>query len=497
MNSIKTKINITSSQIDDIYYYEWKNNSDITIIFVGGAFVTIQSYFDFLDHISNDLNAKVIAIPLLYQDHSSFKMLDFSFEKQKKIIDKIVHKVTFADSKTIYIGIDIGASIGLYLNHEFTYYYLINPFSEWNPLIQNKLFHKISQIPLLYEFIKEYLIKFITFNIFFRIPPKFLTHLLFQHSPLDANARCQSCKTDFDKDPNKPSEILSYNNYSNPNPYNVIEFSSLNTFFEIGVFYDIEEKLRVHQKKINLFFNENTITNIKHFFEIAKKCNIHNLYSLSEFQSNLYELFQKKTDSKILKHTANTESTPARASRPNITPSTERFPKKNENLHNNFYLNPNINNQNTQSNTYPNHTNTNGVNNHKNISALPPFLFNQPPSNPLQPLLDLFQNNSSYPQSNDYGMFQNPNQNPNHYPQHPNPHQLNHYPRQLNSHSMGPNNINPMQNYLNGISGTNLYNSQMSVNPFNHMNPQQKNPFNIQKPNHMQNPNINYSTGNI
>lgn len=469
MNSIKTKINITSSQIDDIYYYEWKNNSDITIIFVGGAFVTIQSYFDFLDHISNELNAKVIAIPLLYQDHSSFKMLDFSFEKQKKIIDKIVHKVTFSDSKTIYIGIDIGASIGLYLNHEFTYYYLINPFSEWNPLIQNKLFHKISQIPLLYEFIKEYLIKFITFNIFFRIPPKFLTHLSFHHSQLDGNTRCPSCKNE-----DTTNKSLSYGNFLNTNPYNVIEFSSLNTFFEIGVFYDIEEKLRFHQKKINLFFNENTITNIKHFFEIAKKCNIHNLYSLSEFQSSLYELFHKKVNG-VTSATAATAATAATSANEPVArgaraTSTDRFPKKNENV----YPNQNI---------------------PKNISALPPFMFNQPPSNPLQPLLDLFQNNSSYPQSNDYGMFQNQNQ----YTQHPNTHPMNQYhpTQQFNSHNNGGMAPNHMQNYLNGISGTNLYNNQASVNPYNHMNAQQKNPFNIHKPNHMQNPNINYSTGNI
>lgn len=469
MNSIKTKINITSSQIDDIYYYEWKNNSDITIIFVGGAFVTIQSYFDFLDHISNELNAKVIAIPLLYQDHSSFKMLDFSFEKQKKIIDKIVHKVTFSDSKTIYIGIDIGASIGLYLNHEFTYYYLINPFSEWNPLIQNKLFHKISQIPLLYEFIKEYLIKFITFNIFFRIPPKFLTHLSFHHSQLDGNTRCPSCKSE-----DTTNKSLSYGNFLNTNPYNVIEFSSLNTFFEIGVFYDIEEKLRFHQKKINLFFNENTITNIKHFFEIAKKCNIHNLYSLSEFQSSLYELFHKKVNG-VTSATAATAATAATSANEPVArgaraTSTDRFPKKNENV----YPNQNI---------------------PKNISALPPFMFNQPPSNPLQPLLDLFQNNSSYPQSNDYGMFQNQNQ----YTQHPNTNPMNQYnpTQQFNSHNNGGMAPNHMQNYLNGISGTNLYNNQASVNPYNHMNAQQKNPFNIHKPNHMQNPNINYSTGNI
>jgi hypothetical protein len=472
MNSIKTKINITSSQIDDIYYYEWKNNSDITIIFVGGAFVTIQSYFDFLDHISNELNAKVIAIPLLYQDHSSFKMLDFSFEKQKKIIDKIVHKVTFSDSKTIYIGIDIGASIGLYLNHEFTYYYLINPFSEWNPLIQNKLFHKISQIPLLYEFIKEYLIKFITFNIFFRIPPKFLTHLSFHHSQLDGNARCPSCKSE-----DTTNKSLSYGNFLNTNPYNVIEFSSLNTFFEIGVFYDIEEKLRFHQKKINLFFNENTITNIKHFFEIAKKCNIHKLYSLSEFQSSLYELFHKKVN-EVTSSTAATAATAATSETSANEPvargaratSTDRFPKKNENV-------------------YPNQ------NNPKNISALPPFMFNQPPSNPLQPLLDLFQNNSSYPQSYDYGMFQNQNQ----YTQHPNTHPMNQYnpAQQFNSHNNGGMAPNHMQNYLNGISGTNLYNNQASVNPYNHMNAHQKNPFNIHKPNHMKNPNINYSTGNI
>ncbi len=155
--------------------------------------------------------------------------------------------------------------------------------------------------------------------------------------------------------------------------------------------------------------------------------------------------------------------------------STDRFPKKNENV----YTNQNIPNQNIP----------------KNISALPPFMFNQPPSNPLQPLLDLFQNNSSYPQSNDYGMFQNQNQ----YTQHPNTHPMNQYhpTQQFNSHNNGGMAPNHMQNYLNGISGTNLYNNQASVNPYNHMNAQQKNPFNIHKPNHMQNPNINYSTGNI
>jgi hypothetical protein len=451
MNNIKKKINITSSQIDDIYYYEWKNVSDITIIFVGGAFVTIQSYFDFLDHISNELSVKIIAIPLLYQDHSSFKMLDFTFEKQKKIIDKIVHKVTFSESKTIFVGVDIGASIGLYLNHDFNYYFLINPFSEWNPLIQNKLFHKISQIPLLYDFIKEYLIKFITFNIFFRIPPKFLTHLSFQHYQTEPNGTCTTCKPVFGNEKPENVEMSAFTSMATPSHFNVIEFSSLNTFFELGVFYNIEEKLRIHQKKVFLFFNENTITNIKHFFEIAKKCNIHNLQSVSEFQGTLYELFQKKTSVK------NSKSQQAQF---------DKSPYKNDS-----------HNQHTPYNGSQ-HSSANN-NSLKNISALPAFMTAQPPTNPLQPLLDLFQNNpSSVPplsQGAAYPMF---------------------------GQQQHPSSMNPMQNYLNGITNTNIYANQIGANPLNvlpKMNQMPQNPFNLpkQNPQHLQNSNIIFNTGNI
>jgi phenylalanine-4-hydroxylase len=53
MNSSHEKIGMRLNTIDDINFYEWyAAETSYQIIFVGGAFVTIQTYFDFLDHIS-------------------------------------------------------------------------------------------------------------------------------------------------------------------------------------------------------------------------------------------------------------------------------------------------------------------------------------------------------------------------------------------------------------------------------------------------------------
>lgn len=447
----KQKINMTSSLMDDIYFYEWNNkylHSDFVIIFVGGAFVTIQSYFDFLDHIANDISVKIVAIPLMHQDHSTFKMLDFSFEKQKKIIDKIITKVSNIHSKIIYIGIDIGASIGLYLNHDFYFYFLINPFSEWNPQIQNKLFQKISQIPLLFEFIKEYLIKFINFNIFFHVPQKFITNLLYQHNiqnSSDTASKCTTCKPPFGADKGElpvPSNVLLPQNSFTLNTFS-IEFVSLNTFFELAVFQNIDEKIKHFHKKIYILFNENTITNIKHFYDIAKKNNVHHLLSVNDLQKLLHELFSK--ESKILVN-----------------------PPQDNSTNNSFVRNNAVNHSFARNNSLNQNQNQN-IPQPKNVSALPPFMTTQPPSNPLQPLLDLFQNNPAQ-----VGV---PSNLPGYYPNNSNPY-----------------NSNPMQNYLSGLANNNAYGNSIhhqmskmgSGYPFPKPNPQQFN-----------NANVSYNSGTL
>ncbi len=526
MNITKQKINMTSNLIDDIYYYEWRVDSEYQIIFVGGAFVTIQTYFDYLDHISNEMNVSIVAIPLLYQDHSSFKMLDFSFEKQKKIIDKIINKVTIHDQKNIFMGIDIGASVGLYLNSDFSIYMLINPFSDWNPAIQNKLFHKISQIPFLYEFIKEYLIKFITFNIFFRIPQKFLTNLHYQHhynqnidtsvdnlnksgvkqmnsSEFDSNnQKCATCKPAFSNSlPQKDwatnaaasstvkiSEMQSQSivpvSIVNSIPYNIIEFSSLNTFFELSVFQNIEDKLKQISKKVYLFFNENTITNIKNFYDISKKSGISNFHSVSELQYFIAEIFKKKSK---IKHKSFHE--------------TKNFDKNFEKLnqppshsnHNNIYkqTNSNVNgvsnslrnmsNHSQQQNPNQSNNNIQNNNNNTNVSALPPFMTAQPAANPLQPLLDLFQNNpSNIPPINSFQNYSGFN---------------NMFSQQYSAA------MNPMHNYLNGIASSNSYANNIAPTkmnfpivgngtPNNHFSN-----FAVRNPQHLQNSNFQYNTG--
>lgn len=427
-NYMKQKISMVSNIIDDTYFYEWKNNSNYYMVFIGGAFITIQSYFEFLEHIANELDINILVIPLLHQDHSTFKILDFSFEKQKKIVDKIISKHCPPNSKTIFCGIDVGASIGLYLKHEFIYYFLINPFCEWNHLIENKFFHKISQIPFLYDFIKDYLIKFITFNIFFHVPQKFITQLTYDNNnsyTSDGNVNCNTCKPGFTNNSTIPNTKIKDNNVNHviTTHFHAVEFVSLNTFFELSMFHNIEERLKYFHKKIFIFINENTISNIRHIYEISKKLNIQYIMSVNDFQQMLFNLFSKKN-----------------------------------------------NNKNNQKN------NKNNSNNYKNISALPPFLTSQPQINPLQPLLDLFQNSPS------------------------------NLPFNANFDINTPN-YNPMQNYLAGFSnfssGSHLNNSiKKQTNYVNNYSSQFKYPTNnLPKVNpqmiNRQNTNIQYNTGTL
>jgi hypothetical protein len=418
---MKQKISMVSNIIDDTYFYEWKNNSHYYMVFIGGAFITIQSYFEFIENLANELDINILVIPLLHQDHSTFKILDFSFEKQKKIVDKIISKHCPQGSNTIFCGIDVGASIGLYLKHEFVYYFLINPFCEWNHLIENKFFQKISQIPFLYDFIKDYLIKFLTFNIFFHVPQKFITQLTFDSTSND-NINCNNCKPGF---PNTMSNIHLNEKTNNVGSiirtqFHAVEFVSLNTFFELSMFNNIEERLKMFHKKIFIFINENTISNIRQIFELSKKVNIQHITCVNDFQQILFNLFNKK----------NKKST-----------QTKKEMK----------------------------------NNYKNISALPPFLTTQPQTNPLQSLLDLFQNNQ------------------------------NNLPFNLNFDTNNPN-YNPMQNYLanfQNFSSNNSNNiSRKQTNYVNNYSSQFKYPsnnlpkFNPQMIN-KQNSNIQYNTGTL
>ena len=178
---------------------------------------------------------------------------------------------------------------------------------------------------------------------------------------------------------------------------------------------------------------------------------------MSEFQSTLYKLFKKKTAGKNAKTMPN-----------NANPTFEKQTYKNDFQNNaNPYVNNNVTNMN---------------NNIKNLAALPPFMTAQPPSNPLQPLLDLFQNNPSSvpPAAQLYGgMFPS-----------------------ANSVQMHPSPMNPMQDYLNGITNTNIYANQFGSNSLNvlpKINRMPQSPFNLpkQNPQHLQNSNIIYNTGNI
>lgn len=540
MNINKQKINMTSNLIDDIYYYEWRVDSEYQIIFVGGAFVTIQTYFDYLEHISNEINVSIVAIPLLYQDHSSFKMLDFSFEKQKKIIDKIINKVTIHDQKNIFMGIDIGASVGLYLSSEFSIYILINPFSDWNPAIQNKLFHKISQIPFLYEFIKEYLIKFITFNIFFRIPQKFLTSLHYQHhyneivdtsaeninNVLNSksggkqmlsneynsnNQKCTTCKPVFSNSlpandwasnaaaaaassTVKISEMQSQGivpvSIVNSIPYNIIEFSSLNTFFELSLFQNIEDKLKQYSKRIYLFFNENTITNIKNFYEISKKSGISNFHSVNELQYFIAELFIKKLKNKyksykVKNYDKNYQNMNQPQSHLNLN---NVYEQSNNNNNSNSIIGNSHRNISSRSQQQNLNTNTNSNINSKNnqnasVSALPPFMTAQPAANPLQPLLDLFQNNpSNIPPVTPFPNYGGGGFN-------------NMFSQQ------NPAAMNPMHNYLNGIASSNSYANNIAPTKMNFPIAGNGNTishfsnFGVRNPQHIQNSNFQYNTG--
>lgn len=428
---MKQKISMVSNIIDDTYFYEWKNNSQYYMVFIGGAFITIQSYFEFIEHIANELEINILVIPLLHQDHSTFKILDFSFEKQKKIVDKIINKHCPQGSKTIFCGIDVGASIGLYLKHEFIYYFLINPFCEWNHLIENKFFHRISQIPFLYDFIKDYLIKFLTFNIFFHVPQKFITQLTFDNTS-NENVNCTTCKPGFPNNSNNINMNEKTNNTHQINNVNhvirtqfhAVEFVSLNTFFELSMFNNIEERLKYLNKKIFIFINENTITNIRQIFELSKKVNIQYITCVNDFQQTLFNLFNKK-------------------------------------------------NKNKNKNNIKNETN-----NYKNISALPPFLTSQPQTNPLQPLLDLFQNSPNNLPFNANFDVNTPNYNPmQNY--------LAGFQNFATTHNNNlSNNLKKQTNYVNNYSSHFKY-------PSNHL--PKFNPQTINK----QNTNIQYNTGTL
>ncbi len=476
MNSSHEKIGMRLNTIDDINFYEWyAAETSYQIIFVGGAFVTIQTYFDFLDHISSEMNVRIVAIPLLYQDHSSFKLLDFSFEKQKKIIERILNKVSSSSTKNIFMGVDIGASIGMYLNHDFIKYYLVNPFYDWNPSIQNKFLSKLSSIPFLYDFIREYLIKFISFNIFFRIPQKFVTILSYQHLPpssADSEQLCTTCKPAFNGAIHKNMEhasaaaaVSTSNALIEGNHFNIIEFIALNTFFEIANFSNIDEKLKSTPKNVFIFLNENTITNIKSFYEMAKKSGIQSFFSVSDLQYQLALYLLKKTRKK------------ERAADYRQTSTTS---------YNNRY--PNSNNLRSAKNVAQNYPQPlpprmqrqpppafYDQGNRSNVSALPAFMTAQPPPDPLQPLLDLFQNNPSsvLPQNTtntNMGYINN-----------------------------GFHNANPMQNYLSGISSnmnyTNSFGAPKSANAPNSM--MFGNAGKINPQHHLGSSNIQYNTGTL
>lgn len=169
------KINMNIKCINDTKYYEWENSSaSQSIIFVGGAFIAIQSYFDLLESVSNHFDTNIIAIPLLYQDTYTYSSLDFHLDTQINIIHNILNSMHMK-SNTIFMGVDVGASIASHIQFKFQKYILINPFLKWNKNVPPyKFISSIENNPISY-FILRYLFKIIKPYHYFHIPDSLIT----------------------------------------------------------------------------------------------------------------------------------------------------------------------------------------------------------------------------------------------------------------------------------------------------------------------------------